>query len=72
MSCNHNDCNEKYFLRVFRIDGSTLWGFNIGTPDGEEMKILCTKGSYKTKREAEIVAGAFIAGMKFIEDSDSE
>jgi len=44
-----------------------MWGFNIGTPIDGEPQILCTKGSYKTKLEAEIAATAFIAGIRFNE-----
>lgn len=58
-------CDCKHLFSLFRMDGATTWGFNIGIPEDGEAKIICTKGTYRTKREAEIAALAFIAGIRF-------
>lgn len=65
MNCTECDCDQPYLYSTFLLEGSTMWGFNIGTPIDGEPQILCTKGSYKTKLEAEIAATAFIAGIRF-------
>lgn len=65
MNCTEHNCNCEYLFSIFRMEGATTWGFNIGTPEDGEPKILCTKVTYKTKLEAEIAAKAFIAGIRF-------
>ncbi len=65
MNNKNETCSCDYLYSTFRMDGSTMWGFNIGNVINGQPEILCTKGSYKTEHEATIAACAFIAGIRF-------
>lgn len=69
MYCTDCEWDHAYLYQIFRIEGSTKWGFHIGTPGEKEPIIIARIGEYKTKHEAKLCAHAFIAGMKHTEQN---
>ena len=63
-------CNcDGYFFKIFTIDNTIQYGFQVGYKNNNnEIEVLCTKGSYDNEKEAEIAATSFIAGMNFLKE----